>query len=76
MGHWVKHSLVEEYSISADWDDKWRHGGNLEEVIEEAHLSSDWQMKGMERFARDRDKRIKRLQESIPVDLLEKMRMK
>ena len=76
MGHWIKHSLVEEYSISADWDDKWRHGGNLEEVIEEAHLSSDWQMKGIDDFAGDRDKRIKRLQGSIPVDLLEKMRMK
>ena len=73
MGHWIQHPLVSEYSISADWDDKWRHGGNLEEVIEEAHLSADWQIKGIERFAKDRKKRIKTLKRNIPVDLLEKM---
>ena len=76
MGHWIQHPLVSEYSISADWDDKWRHGGTLEEVIEEAHLSSDWQIKGIERFAYDRKKRIKVLKRNIPLELLEKMEIK
>jgi len=71
MRHWVKHPLVAKYSISADWDNNWLHGGNLEEVIEEAHLSADWQMKAMLRFAKERDLRINTLQGNLPSHLLE-----
>jgi len=38
MHDWAEGPLVREYSLSADWDDRWRTGGSLEEVIEEAHL--------------------------------------
>ena len=76
MGHWIQHPLVSKYSISADWDNNWRTGGNLEEVIEEAHLSSDWQMKGINKFAQDREKRINILKTNIPIELLEKLEMK
>tara|TARA_Y100000590_G_scaffold144022_1_gene165575 strand:+ start:3310 stop:5658 length:2349 start_codon:yes stop_codon:yes gene_type:complete len=76
MGHWIQHSIVSDYSISADWDNNWRHGGNLEEVIEEAHLSADWQMKGIYRFVDDRNKRINMLKDSIPNDTIELMEVK
>jgi len=39
-----------EYAISSDWDNRWRTGGTLEEVLEEAHLSPQWIEKGIERF--------------------------
>ena len=67
---------VRKYSISADWDDKWRQGGNLEEIIDEAHLSADWQEKGINRFANDRDQRIDELKKSIPIQLMEKLEIK
>ena len=55
---WVDNPIVAEYSLTSDWDDRWRTGGSLEEVIEEAHLSSHHILAGIERFARERDKRI------------------
>ena len=58
MGDWVENSVVAGYSLTSDWDDRWRTGGTLEEVIEEAHLSPDHILRGIERFARERDRRL------------------
>jgi len=55
---WVDNPLVAEYSLTSDWDDRWRTGGSIEEVIDEAHLSSQHILAGIERFAGERDKRI------------------
>ena len=41
-----------------DWDNRWRTGDTLSEVIEEAHLSPEWVLAGIERFVRDREKRL------------------
>ena len=73
MNHWVQHNIVKEYSLSADWDNNWRAGGNLEEVIEEAHLSKEWQLKAINRFTSDRELRLKKLQTVIPQNILEKL---
>ncbi|MDP6570927.1 MAG: transketolase [Candidatus Marinimicrobia bacterium] len=69
MSHWVQHPIVKHYSLSADWDNNWRAGGNLEEVIEEAHLSKDWQIKAITRFAENREKRMQTLQSCISPDV-------
>ncbi len=61
MQDWMFNALSAEYAISADWDDQWRTGGTLEEVIDEAHLSPEWLLKGIEKFAGDRATRIKAL---------------
>jgi transketolase len=55
---WVENSIVAEYSLTSDWDDRWRTGGTVEEVIEEAHLSPEHLLRGIERFARERGKRL------------------
>jgi transketolase len=55
---WVENSIVADYSMTSDWDDRWRTGGSVDEVIDEAHLSPTHILKGIERFARERDKRI------------------
>ncbi|MCH7955904.1 MAG: transketolase, partial [Candidatus Marinimicrobia bacterium] len=39
MSDWSGGAITEEYSLSADFDNRWRTGGTLEEVVEEAHLS-------------------------------------
>ena len=58
MHDWIFNPLAEEYALSSDWDDRWRTGGTLEEVIEEAHLSPHWLLDGIERFVRDRKARL------------------
>ncbi|MCF7824001.1 MAG: transketolase [Candidatus Marinimicrobia bacterium] len=61
MQDWTGNRLSLEYAMTSDWDDNWRSGGSLEEVIEEAHLSERWLLEGIERFAHDRESRMKRL---------------
>ncbi|NLE44115.1 MAG: transketolase [Chloroflexi bacterium] len=65
MHDWLFNKIAEEYTLSADWDDCWRTGGTLDEVLEEAHLSPDWVLDGIERFARDRQARLARLQAEL-----------
>jgi transketolase len=58
MQDWAGGPLVREYSLSPDFDDRWRTGGTVDEVIEEAHLDSDHILAAIERFAADRAKRL------------------
>ena len=55
--------LPHEYSLSSDWDNRWRTGGSVDEVIEEAHLDPAHILEGIERFVRERDSRLARLRE-------------
>jgi len=65
MHDWLFNKVAEEYALSADWDNRWRTGGTLGEVIDEAHLSPDWILKGVERFVRERDARLGRIQAEL-----------
>jgi transketolase len=58
MRDWASGRVVEAYSLGADWDDRWRTGGSVEEVIEEAHLDQGHILAGIERFVRDRELRL------------------
>lgn len=55
---WIDNPIVADYSMTSDWDNRWRTGGTLEEVIDEAHLSPPHILAGIERFVSERDKRI------------------
>ena len=57
--------LTDEYSLTSDWDDRWRTGGLEPEVIAEAHLDPKSIFQGIERFAREREKRVARQRELI-----------
>ncbi len=59
MRHWASGPLVREYSLSADFDDRWRTGGTLEEVVEEAHLDTDHIVGAIERFVAERRQRLR-----------------
>ena len=61
MSDWMGSRVAEEYSLSSDWDNQWRTGGSLEEVLEEAHLSPEHILAGIERFINDREKRMQRI---------------
>ncbi len=47
---WLATKKCAQYSMSSDWDNRWRTGGTLEEVIEEAHLDPENILKGIKRF--------------------------
>jgi transketolase len=65
MHDWLFNKVAEEYAMSSDWDNRWRTGGTVDEVLEEAHLSPDWVLKGIERFVAERSKRLDKLQAGI-----------
>ncbi len=65
MADWADGPLVREYSLSSDWDDRWRTGGSVDEVIEEAHLDQAHILAALERFAADRPDRLRRLRADL-----------
>jgi transketolase len=62
---WIDNPVVAEYSMTSDWDDRWRTGGTVDEVVAEARLSPEHILEGIERFAREREQRIGRLRELV-----------
>jgi len=65
MGDWIDHPIVAEYSLTSDWDDRWRTGGTVDEVLAEAHLSAPQLLAGITHFAQDRPNRLRRLREMV-----------
>jgi transketolase len=61
MHDWLYTKIGEEYALSADWDDRWRTGGTLEEILEEAHLTPQHILEGVRRFVDSRPQRLARL---------------
>jgi transketolase len=61
MHDWVTGPIGETYSLSSDWDNRWRTGGTVEEVIDEAHLGPQHIIDGITRYASERAQRHARL---------------
>ena len=66
MHNWISNRIVSEYSVSPDWDDRWRTGGSLDEIIDEAHLSPRWVLEAIQKFASERNSRLERLNNQVP----------
>jgi transketolase len=58
MHDWISSKQAEEYAMSSDWDNRWRSGGSVAELAEEARLSPRALLAGIERFAREREQRL------------------
>lgn len=69
MTDWLPHRIAAEYALTPDWDDRWRTGGSVDEIIDEAHLSPRWLLQGIGRFVEDREVRLKRLREDVDAAL-------
>jgi transketolase len=65
MHDWIFNKVSEEYALSADWDDRWRTGGTLEEVMDESHLSPAWLLQGIRKFVVKHEERIVAIQNEI-----------
>ena len=42
-------------AVESDWDDRWRTGGTVDEVIDEAHLGPTHIVAAIQRFVDERD---------------------
>jgi transketolase len=65
MWNWMDHRIVAEYSLSPDWDNRWRTGGSVDEVVDEAHLSPKHIFEGIERFVRERELRLRKIRSEL-----------
>jgi transketolase len=65
MRRWLGTEQALTYTLSADWDDRWRTGGSVDEVVEEAHLDGASIVRGIERFVRERDERLGRIEQQV-----------
>ena len=66
MHKWISNRVVSEYSVSPDWDNNWRTGGSVDEIIDESHLSPRWVLNAIRKFASERTKRLQRLSSQLP----------
>ena len=66
MHKWISNRMVSEYSVSPDWDNNWRTGGSVDEIIDESHLSPRWVLNAIRKFASERTKRLQRLSSQLP----------
>jgi transketolase len=65
MTDFVDGPIAKDYSLSSDWDDRWRTGGTVDEVMDEAHLGPGHILAAIERYAADREARRERLREIL-----------
>jgi transketolase len=65
MRDWIAHPLVAEYSLSSDWDNRWRTGGTVDEVVDEAQLGPGHIVEAIRRFVAERPSRLARLREAV-----------
>jgi transketolase len=68
MTDFVTGPIGETYSLSSDWDNRWRTGGTVEEVIDEAHLGPQHIVDGIARYVGDREPRHDRLRRLVGGD--------
>ena len=66
MKNWISNRVVQDYSLSPDFDNRWRTGGSVDEIIAESKLDSQSLLEGIKRFANERNDRLTRLHQSIP----------
>ncbi len=57
--------LADVYSLTADWGNQWLTGGLEADVIAEAHLDPESIFAGVQRFARERSKRLSGLRSQL-----------
>ncbi len=65
MRQWLLSKMAEEYAMTADWDNRWRTGGTVDEVLEEAHLSPKWLLAGIQRFVADKEQRMDAIRREV-----------
>jgi transketolase len=60
MACWKLGPVADRYALSSDWDDRWRTGGSIPQVLDDARLTPEWILEGIRRFAGERVERLGR----------------
>ena len=58
MRDWLPHRWAEPFALTPDWDDRWRTGGSVDDIIDESHINARWIFEGLKRFAAERERRL------------------
>ena len=58
MNNWISNAMVKKYSMSPDFDNRWRTGGSVEQIIEESQLDPESISNGIKKFAKERLRRL------------------
>ena len=66
MGGWIKNKQVLKYSLSPDFDNRWRTGGSVNQIIKESKLDPLSILNAINMFSDSREKRLNILKEQIP----------
>ena len=66
MGKWIVNRFVSAYSMAPDYDNRWRSGGTLDQIIIESKLDPSSIWVGINRFSNERSKRLESLKKEIP----------
>jgi transketolase len=61
MHNWIPHAVAAEYALTPDWDDRWRTGGSVEQIVAESHLDPESLKAGITRFVEERPERQTRM---------------
>ena len=66
MEKWIMNRFVASYSMAPDYDNRWRSGGTLDQIVIESKLDPTSIWDGINRFANERSKRLKSIKKEIP----------
>jgi len=66
MHKWIGGKIVEEYSMSPDYDNRWRTGGSVDEIVAESKIDSLSVLKGIKKFVSERELRLSEINKTIP----------
>eukprot|EP01087_Luapelamoeba_hula_P011908 TRINITY_DN3300_c0_g1_i1.p1 TRINITY_DN3300_c0_g1~~TRINITY_DN3300_c0_g1_i1.p1 ORF type:complete len:869 (-),score=151.33 TRINITY_DN3300_c0_g1_i1:25-2589(-) len=58
-------AISREYSLTPDFDDKWRTGGTESDVIAEAHMDPEHIFQAVSRFASEREQRLEKQKQAL-----------
>ena len=58
MNNWIVNPTVKKYSMSPDFDNRWRTGGSVDQIIEESQLDPESIYTGINKFAKERLSRL------------------
>ena len=58
MNNWISNPMVKKYSMSPDFDNRWRTGGSVDQIIEESQLDTGSILSGIKKFAKERAWRL------------------
>jgi len=61
MACWKLGPMADEYALSSDWDNRWREGGSIPQVLDDARLTPKWILEGIRRFAAEKAARLGRV---------------